>query len=274
MLDPLREQSIISALSRSGRVSVAVLARDLGVSHETIRRDLSLLEGFGRLRRIHGGAVLHRPDQEQPIVVRSRVKAREKARIAAAARERVKDGMSIFIDTGSTPMAFARTLQDARDLTVHTNSLDIAIILGQAPGIRVKTTPGWVRPNDNALIGGDTLSFVRRFVYDVAFMGIAACDSEFGWMDYADEESELRRVLYQQASSSVLLVDDSKFGRRAWIRTFDITTKLTVVTNRALAPAFARIFMDAGVDFLPRLAPVHTKPRDTNGPPLPDNRAF
>jgi DeoR family transcriptional regulator, glycerol-3-phosphate regulon repressor len=254
MLDPVREQTIISEISRHGRVSVAVLAHELGVSHETIRRDLSVLEGYGRLRRIHGGAVLYRPDQEQPIVVRSRVKAREKAKIAATARDLVKDGMSIFIDTGSTPMAFARALRDARDLTVHTNSLDIAVILGQAPGVRVKTTPGWVRPNDNALIGGDTLAFVNRFVYDVAFMGIAACDIEYGWMDYADEESELRRILHQQASRSVLLADDSKFGRRAWIRTFDITTKLTVVTNRAPEPAFVKVFTGAGVEFLPRLA--------------------
>jgi len=259
MLDPVREQTIISAINRDGRVGVAVLARELGVSHETIRRDLSVLEGFGRLRRVHGGAVLYRPDQEQPIVIRSRVKAREKARIAATARELVTEGMSIFIDTGSTPMAFARTLHDARDLTVHTNSLDIAVILGQARGVRVKTTPGWVRPNDNALIGGDTLSFVRRFVYDVAFMGIAACDIKYGWMDYSDDESELRRILYQQASSSVLLADDSKFGRRARIRTFDISTKLTVVTNRALDPEFAKVFADAGVDFLPGAAPVRTK---------------
>ncbi len=248
MLDPGREQAILAALERDGRVAVAQLASALEVSHETIRRDLTTLEVAGRLRRVHGGAVLFRPDQEQPIVVRSRIKSREKAELAAVARELVKDEMSIFIDTGSTPIAFARTLVDARSLTVMTNSLDIALLLAQAPGIKVKTTPGWVRANDNALIGGDTVAFVRRFVFDAVFMGIAACDPDYGWMDYADEESELRRVLIEQTRNPVVLADDGKFGRHASIRTFDLSTRLTVVTNRPLRQPFNEIFKSSGVE--------------------------
>lgn len=247
-LDPGREQAILAALERDGRVAVAQLAQSLEVSHETIRRDLTALEATGRLRRVHGGAVLFRPDQEQPILVRSRIKSREKAELAAVARELVRDEMSIFVDTGSTPMAFARTLVDARSLTVMTNSLDIALLLAQAPGIKVKTTPGWVRANDNALIGGDTVAFVRRFVFDAVFMGIAACDPDYGWMDYADEESELRRVLIEQTRKPVLLADDGKFGRHASIRTFDLATRLTVVTNRPLRQPFAEIFKSNGVE--------------------------
>ncbi len=247
MLSATREQSILQALQRHGRIAVGQLATALGVSQETIRRDLATLEAAGQLRRIHGGAVLFRPDQEQPIVVRSRVKSREKARLAAVAREMVEDGMSIFIDTGSTPMALARTLMDARRLTVMTNSLDMAAMLAQAPGLKVKTTPGWVRANDNALVGGDTVAFVRRFVFDAVFMGIAACDPRYGWMDYADEESELRRVLIEQTQRPVLLADDSKFGRHASIRTFDLETRLAVVTNRPVPQPFADIFERAGV---------------------------
>lgn len=248
MLEPLREQAILVALERDGRVGVAELAASLQVSHETIRRDLTALEAAGRLRRVHGGAVLFRPDQEQPIVVRSRIKSREKAELAAVARELVRDESSIFIDTGSTPLAFARTLLDARSLTVMTNSLDIALMLAQAPGLKVKTTPGWVRANDNALIGGDTVAFVRRFVFDAVFMGIAACDPDYGWMDYADEESELRRVLIEQTRTPVLLADDGKFGRHASIRTFDLGTPLIVVTNRPLRQPFAEIFKSSGVE--------------------------
>lgn len=247
MLDPVRAGAILAALEREGRVAVAALATALDVSQETIRRDLAALETAGRLRRVHGGAVLFRPDQEQPILVRSRVRQREKARLALVARELVKDGMSIFIDTGSTPMAFARTLFDAGQLTVMTNSLDIAALLATAPGIRVKATPGWVRPNDNALIGGDTVAFVRRFVFDIAFMGIAACDPTHGWMDYADEESELRRVLIQQSRHGVLLADESKFGRHASIRTFDLDAPVTIVTNKPPPEPFAGAFAKAGV---------------------------
>ena len=103
MLSATREQSILQALQRDGRVAVGEIAGRLGVSAETIRRDLASLEAAGRLRRVHGGAVLFQPDKEQPIVVRSRIKSREKAKLAGIAREMVEDGMSIFIDTGSTP---------------------------------------------------------------------------------------------------------------------------------------------------------------------------
>lgn len=247
MTDQLRAQAIIATLARQGRVGVAGLARELEVSQETIRRDLTVLEAAGRLRRVYGGAVRFRPDEEQPILERSRIKAREKARLSQVARELIRPSMSIFIDTGSTLTAFARTLVDAGGLTVMTNSLDIAEFLAQVPDLKVKTTPGWVRANDNALIGGDTVAFVRRFVFDAVFMGIAACDPHYGWMDYADEESELRRVLIEQTRRPVILADDSKFGRHASIRTFDLSTPLTVVTNQPVGPPFAQLFAEAGV---------------------------
>ncbi|HRY23140.1 MAG: DeoR/GlpR transcriptional regulator [Geminicoccaceae bacterium] len=253
MSELARHATILAALGRDGRVGVAALAQALGVSDETIRRDLATLDAAGRLRRVHGGAVQFRPDEEQPILVRSRIRPREKAQLAAVARGLVKDGMSIFIDTGSTALAFARTLADARDLAVITNSLDIARLLAPAPGLRVKVAPGWVRANDDALVGGDTVAFVRRFVFDIAFMGIAACDADYGWMDYADEESELRRAVIEQTRCPVLLVDDSKFGRHASIRTFDLTTPLTVVTNRPVPAPFAEIFASAGVEVRHRL---------------------
>lgn len=253
MSDAARHSTILAALGCHGRVGVAALAEALGVSAETIRRDLAALDAAGRLRRVHGGAVLFRPDEEQPILVRSRIRPREKAHLAAVARGMVKDGMSIFLDTGSTALAFARTLADARDLALTTNSLDIARLLATAAGLRIRVTPGRVRANDNALIGADTVSFVGRFVFDIAFMGIAACDADYGWMDYAEEESELRRAVIGQTRRPVLLVDDGKFGRHASIRTFDLATPLTVVTNRPVVPPFAAIFEEAGVEVRHRL---------------------
>ena len=108
-------------------------------------------------------------------------------------------------------------------------------------------TPGWVRSNDNAVLGGDTIAFVRRFVFDLAIMGIAACDAQHGWMDYAEEESDLRRAVVPQSRKGVLIVDESKFGRRASVRTFELQDALLVVTNRRPPEPFAGIFAEAGV---------------------------
>ncbi len=247
MLSAHRHDTILKRLESNGRIRAIELAHELVVSEETIRRDLTELEALGRLRRVHGGAVQFRPDEEQPLLERARIRPREKARIGAIAAGLVADGMSVFVDTGSTPMAFARALAGRRHLQIVTNSLDIARLLAPEAGIKVKVTPGWVRANDNAVLGGDTIAFVRRFAFDLAIMGIAACDAQLGWMDYAEEESDLRRAVFPQSRKGVLIVDESKFGRRASVRTFELQDPLLVVTNRRPPEPFAGIFAEAGV---------------------------
>ncbi|HEX2529020.1 MAG TPA: DeoR/GlpR family DNA-binding transcription regulator [Geminicoccus sp.] len=251
-----RHDVILRRLEREPRVRVVALAVELAVSEETIRRDLDELEARGRLRRIHGGAVPFRTDEDEPLNERSRIKSKEKVKIGQIASMLVEDGMTVFVDTGSTPLAFARALVGRRDVQLITNSLDIAQVLAPEPGLRIKVTPGWLRSNDNALLGSDTIAFVRRFVFDIAVMGIAACDEQYGWMDYGEEESDLRRILYQQSRRNVVVCDESKFGRRASVRTFDLTTPLTVATNRPPPEPFASMFAEAGVEVLAERPPA------------------
>ena len=225
-------------LENSGRVLVRLLAPAFAVSDETIRRDLTELEGQGLLRRVHGGAIRHELDREQPIVERSRIKAREKAHIGRIAAELVKDGMSVFMDTGSTPVAVAHALakKSISNVTVTTNSLDVGIVLAHTPGLKVRITPGMLRENDNAIVGHETCDYVRRFAFDLSIVGIAACDLEFGWMDYSQDESDLRRIVANNGQPVAIVCDDSKFGRRASVATYSLDRAVTIVTNR-LPPA-------------------------------------
>ncbi|MFZ5676241.1 MAG: DeoR/GlpR family DNA-binding transcription regulator [Pseudomonadota bacterium] len=248
-LSVIRHQSILRELEATGRVRVRALAPAFGVSEETIRRDLSELEARGLLRRVHGGAVRHEIDREQPILERSRVKAREKIHIGQIAAGLVQDGMSVFMDTGSTPVAVAQAMakQSFTNVTVTTNSLDIGKILAHAEGLRVRMTPGMLRENDNAIVGHETCDYVRRFAFDLSIVGIAACDLEFGWMDYGQDESDLRRIVAANAQPVVIVTDDSKFGRRASITTYALDHALTVVTNKPPPPEFTERFAASGV---------------------------
>ncbi|MGI4856445.1 MAG: DeoR/GlpR family DNA-binding transcription regulator [Janthinobacterium lividum] len=243
-----RHDEILQQLRDNGRVSVALTAAALNVSEETIRRDLKELEQRGQLRRIYGGAVPPRLDQDRPVVERSKVNVRGKAKIAELAERFVEDGMSIFLDSSTTAAAFARRLV-GRNLTITTNCLDIALLLGPTV-TRVNLTPGMLRTKDNALVGYDTLAYVRRFFYDAAFMGIAACDLQHGWMDYEAHESHMRGVLRAQARRSVLLVDIDKFGRQAYLNTFALDAPLTVVCDRPPPAAFVETFERHGVTLL------------------------
>lgn len=243
-----RYQEILTRLRDDGRVSVTPLAKILNVSEETIRRDLKELEQSGLLRRIYGGAVPPRLDVERPVTERGKINVRGKTRVAELAESLVEDGMSVFIDSGTTTIAFARRLV-GRNVTVTTNSINIALLLGTSV-TRVNLTPGMLRGKDNALVGYETLSYARRFFYDAAFMGIAACDLKHGWMDYEEHESNLRGVLKSQTRLSVILADIDKFGREAYLNTFPITEKVTVVCDRTPPAAFKELFAEHDIELI------------------------
>ena len=116
---------------------------------------------------------------------------------------------------------------------------------------RVAVLPGTVRRNDNAIIGYGALEWAQRFYYDLAFLGIAAIDLEQGFMDYEEDEAALRQVLIRQSHRSVVvLADDSKFGRKAYVRTAALSDVATLVTNRQPPEPYVVRLRQAGVELL------------------------
>lgn len=250
MLNQPRLDEILRLLSQQQRIKSIDLATSFDVSEETIRRDFKYLEGLGKLRRIHGGAILPRLNEEQPLQVRHRIKTQAKLKLAARAVQLVQEGMAIFLDTGTTTLALAHQLVSCRKLKVVTNSLDIAMLLTHQSDNAVLLTPGDVRRNDNALIGPHTLEFARQFHYDIAFMGIGGVDLDLGFMDYEEPEALLRRTLARHAVNRVILADDGKFGHRTFVNTLPFDAITTLVTNRPLDADYTSRFQRDHVDIL------------------------
>lgn len=241
-----RLRLILAELQRHNRVSVNALADGLMVSTETIRRDLKELEARGEARRIYGGAVVDRKT-EQPFAERRRVQAREKARIGAAAAGLVTDGMRIFVDTGTTTLAFVNQIVDRTDLHVHTNSIDVADALAHNPQAKVTVAGGTLVPMFKALFGPDTLRSIERDSYDLAIMSIGTVHADQGFMDRGEDEAELRRVARRRARRSVMLADSSKFGRLGRIATFALTDVDVLVTDAPPKGAFVDRFQGSKV---------------------------
>ncbi|MBD1551499.1 DeoR/GlpR family DNA-binding transcription regulator [Pseudomonas typographi] len=250
MLNQPRLDEIMRLINLQQRVKATDLAQSMHVSEETIRRDLKHLEEAGKLRRIHGGAILPKPNEEQPLQVRHRIQTKAKARLAARAAELVDEGMALFLDTGTTTLALAQQLTRFSGLRVVTNSLDIGLLLTQQSDNQVLMAPGDIRHNDNALIGPHTLAFAAQFHYDVAFMGIGAVDLELGLMDYDEAEAHLRRVLAAHCRRSVILADDAKFGHRTFINTLPFSAVDTLVSNRLPSAEFVRCLEAAHVELV------------------------
>ncbi len=158
-------------LRESRAMRVAELQRRLGVSAATLRRDLRALEARGELRRVHGGVVSVESRLEEPLFDdKEGQAAREKTRIAEAALRRIRPGMTVYLDGGSTVLALARLLKTRTDLVVATNSLRAAVELaGQGP--RLIMVGGELRRLSQTLVGPLSRPVLDMLQFDLAFMG-------------------------------------------------------------------------------------------------------
>lgn len=245
-----RAQHILAALFEHGRVSVKDVAGHFHVSHETVRRDLKQLEQDGHLRCVYGGGVKVRRDTDEPVLDRIRLNAREKARLAAVAATLLKTDLKIFVDAGSTTMAFAKHLRDWPGVTVYTNSLDIVQFLLDAGHPKLFGAGGAIEPRQRGFFGQGTLDLISRHYFDMAFVGIASVDPELGFMDFNADESTVRRALRLHSRQVVMMADASKFGHPSSICTYGFSEIDVLVTDAPVPARFLSKFEQSKVSII------------------------
>ena len=220
-----------------------MLARDLGVTRSTIRRDLARLSADGALVRTYGGAAARSPtgahDTPDPRLA-------EKRAIGAAAAALVEDGQTIAISSGTTALELARHLVDRR-LTVITNALDVVGVLLDRPGIELVVLGGVVRPGMHSLLGHLPELALRELRADALFMGIGALSAEHGLMNDAIPEILTDRALRRASMACVVLADSSKLGAVAAAYVFGIEEVDTLVTDADADPRQVAAFETRGV---------------------------
>jgi DeoR family transcriptional regulator, glycerol-3-phosphate regulon repressor len=237
-----RHADILSILEAEGTATIAGLAERLGVSLETVRRDVRPLTDAGTLLRVHGAVGLAGQVGEAPFQKRMRENAAAKQAIAKTVAAMVRDGDSLMLDTGTTTSFVARALTQHHRLTVVTNSTDIARILATRNGNRVFLAGGALRPDSGAAFGTSAMEFVAGFRTRLAILSAGAVD-ETGLTDYDLEEAELARLMVTCADTVAVVTDHSKFGRPGLIRVTGFDAIDTLVTDtpppRAIATALA-----------------------------------
>jgi len=194
------------------------VARELGVSEMTVRRDLGQLEQTDAIRRTHGGAVVaERMIFEFNYQQRQwGCKARKQA-IAAAARALVGPGQRVILDTGTTTLELARLLRDCPGLTVITPSLAVASELQFCEALTVILLGGMIHRGSPDLTGPVTEHCLKLFSADWAFQGAEAIGEEGAVYHYDLQLAQVDRLMRARAKRSCLLADSSKIGRSALI---------------------------------------------------------
>jgi DeoR family glycerol-3-phosphate regulon repressor len=246
---PSRWQSaIVDAVRREGRMRIGVLARELAVSDETIRRHVRPLVAEGLLRKTHGEVVLAAGGVEPPFHRRLQHQAAAKRAIARAVADRVDDGQTVMLDTGSTTAYVAQALAARHELTVITNGVEIARALVGRNGHRVYLAGGELTAELAAAVGAEALAFLEPFRADLAILSIAAIDAAEGLMNFELAEARIARAMIDRASRTVVAADGSKFGLRAAVRVAPLSAVGLLVTDRAPPPPFAAQLAEARVE--------------------------
>lgn len=215
MLARQRQEVIVDEVRRSGAVQVSDLVVRLGVSDMTIRRDLDALARRGLVEKVYGGATstVGRSTDEPGFEAKSVRQLAEKEAIAAEAAELVRPGTAIGLSAGTTTWTLARHLDDVADLTVVTNSVRVADVLGQrGRSDRSVVLTGGVRTPSDALVGPVAVQSLRSLHLDVVFLGVHGMSAHAGLTTPNLHESETDRALAEAANRLVVLADHAKWA--------------------------------------------------------------
>jgi DeoR family fructose operon transcriptional repressor len=233
-----RQQAMADLVAQRGRLSVQALAAEYAVTTETVRRDLSVLERVGILRRVHGGAVPAAAlALETKVGDRDLTHSDEKDRIAKRAVALLPpNGGSVVLDAGTTTARLAMMLPRELHLTVLTNAVPIAARLAGSPTVDLHLLPGRVRRTTHAAVGEETVEALGRLRADVAFVGTNGLSVDHGLSTPDHSEAAAKRAMVASAHRVVALMDSSKIGQEHTVRFASLGTIDTVVTDSDIDP--------------------------------------
>ncbi|MCF4006235.1 DeoR/GlpR family DNA-binding transcription regulator [Corynebacterium uropygiale] len=236
-----RQQDVLAFIRSNTEVSVAELGPQFGVSMETIRRDLRVLEERGDIERTYGrvravGSSLF----EIPHTLRQDRNIGEKRRIATAALDALDDASTIFIDEGHLPYLLALALPRERELTAVTSSLPTAQALATLPKVTSIVLGGVVRGISFGVIDHWAVTMLESMNIDVAFIGANGIDSD-GWLSTPNPQvASVKKKAIEQARRRVFIGDHSKFDARSFVRFAHISSFHRIITGAELRESTAR----------------------------------
>lgn len=226
-----RHEAIVEHVQGSGFIPTDDLARVLGVTPQTIRRDINVLAEAGRVARFHGGVGPSTSVENMAYASRKIHNAEAKARIAEICARQIPDRASLFINIGTTNEAVARALGDHQGLRVITNNLNVAVAMSASEANEVLVAGGLVRNRDGGVVGEAASEFIRQFKADFGIIGISGIDEDGALLDFDYREIKVAQSIIANSRQVFLVADHSKFGRNAMVRLGDISMISALFTD-------------------------------------------
>ncbi|WP_409525491.1 DeoR/GlpR family DNA-binding transcription regulator [Nitrincola sp. MINF-07-Sa-05] len=232
-----RQTKILAWLKQAGgHLSSQELTDSFNVSVQTIRKDLNELSDQGLVQRVHGGIRLPFHNRNLSFQSRQVINLNAKRAIGQKVADLLPEGATIFLGIGTTPQQVALALVDHPGLQVITNNLNAAMTLCHNPNIETLLTGGRIRPSDQDLMGEDATHFLRRFQVNFGIFGIGGMSPQGDLMDFSPEESHLSRAIIENSDQRILVADNSKYLRKAPVRTGTLADVDLFVTDQITTP--------------------------------------
>lgn len=244
-----RRERIADLARVDGRVVVAELADRLGVTRETVRRDLDELEAAGLVRRVHGGAIAaDRVRVEADVAERAGRMADQKRRIAKRVVDLLPTGGTIYLDAGTTTRAIAEAIPDGAELTVVTNSLGVAQALALRPSVTVRLVGGRLRTRTEALVGDWAVRTIAELSFDLTVAATNGFTVTRGLSTPDPEEAAVKRAAIGAGQRVVLAADHSKLGDEHFAAFAAIDQVDVLVTDGDIDDEDVAALTEAGVE--------------------------
>jgi len=242
-----RRLAIAAAVRRQPLVRAGALADQFGVSIETVRRDLLVLEHKGILERVYGGARgVPVRSFEPPVGERRLRELAAKKAMAAVVVSMLSPGNTVILDVGTSVAEVARQLPWDFRGRVLTSSLPVAAALDGHEGIEVLVCGGQLRRGDMALSGPQAERFFGDFYVDKAILGSGGIHAAAGLTDYYPAEVAVRQTILAHAAEAYVLADATKVGHVALCKVCELLDLTAVITDWRVAPESAASLEAAG----------------------------
>ncbi|WP_423457690.1 DeoR/GlpR family DNA-binding transcription regulator [Ottowia sp. VDI28] len=248
MISNPRLDHLVDEVRRQGSMSVEALADRLGVTLQTVRRDVKQLAQMGVLARYHGGVRLPVSTTENiEYLQRRQLNEEAKRVIAREIAKAIPEGCSLILNIGTTTEAIARELVRHRGLRVITNNLNVAAILADSPDCEVIVAGGVVRSRDHGIVGETAVDFIRQFRVDIGVIGISGIEQDGTLRDFDLREVKVAQSIIAQSREVWLAADSSKFDRRAMIELARLDQIDILFTDAQPPSPYAALLAEAGV---------------------------
>lgn len=249
MLTRERKAHILDVLQRDRRVVAKAVSQELGLSEDTIRRDLRELAGEGLLQRVHGGALPASPAVAD-LATRRHLSPEGKVAIGRAAAALVKPGQVVILDGGTTAIQVARHLDPDLRATLVTHSPSVAVELANHANVAVELIGGRLFRHSMVVVGAAAAEAIARVRADLYLMGVTGIHPEFGLTTGDAEEAAIKRALSRQAAETVVLASREKLGAASPFLVAALSEIDALMVERSLPDETTRPYREAGVTML------------------------